>query len=128
MKTLLAIIGGIALLVGAGWFVYSGAQQQRRSRNEAAAEAEFKTIDAMIVQYQSQYGRYPTTLAELGPPTSGEPGPHAADLIPAAIASGETDGYRFSVTAFGSGYSITAVPIEPGTTGEREFHMDQRGK
>ena len=48
---------------------------------ETAAIKAIQTIHQMEVQYQSQYGRYATSLAELGPPASGAPSPAAADLI-----------------------------------------------
>ena len=58
----------------------------RMNANEMAVLRELQTINTMQTQYMSQFGRFATTLAELGPPTSGGPGPTAADLIPASLA------------------------------------------
>ena len=55
----------------------------RMNANEMAVIREMQTINTMQIQYMSQFQRFATTLAELGPPTSGGPGPQAADLIPA---------------------------------------------
>ena len=41
------------------------------------------------------------------------------------MASGEKQGYRFTVTGTPSGYTITAVPIAFGSTGSRTFFSDQ---
>ena len=38
------------------------------------------TIHIMQAQYKLQYGRFATSLAELGPPASGAPSASAADL------------------------------------------------
>src|SRR3984885_11632806 len=71
----------------------------RMNANEMAVIRELQTINTMQVQYMSQFQRFATTLAELGPPASGGPGPQAADLIPASLAVGEKDGYVFTMTA-----------------------------
>jgi type IV pilus assembly protein PilA len=84
-----------------------------------------QTINTMQTQYMSQFGRFATTLNELGPPTSGGPGPQAADLIPGSLASGEKDGYIFTMTATPSGYTVNANPKVFNTTGRRTFFTDQ---
>ena len=48
---------------------------------ETGAQKAISTIHTAQAQYQSQYGRYASTLAELGPPTSGAPSASAAGLI-----------------------------------------------
>ena len=60
----------------------------RMNANEMAVIRELQTINTMQVQYMSQFQRFATTLAELGPPTSGGPGPQAADLIPQRAGRG----------------------------------------
>jgi hypothetical protein len=59
---------------------------------ETAAIGAIRTIHTMQVQYYSQYGRYAASLTELGPPTSGAPGPAAADLIDGTLAGGTKSG------------------------------------
>ena len=67
----------------------------------------------MQVQYNSQYGRYATSLAELG------------DLIDGKLVAGEKSGYKFSLTSNQGGYAVSAVPIFYGTSGRRSFYSDQ---
>jgi len=95
--------------------------------NEMAVIRELQTINTMQVQYMSQFQRFATTLAELGPPTSGGPGPQAADLIPNALAVGDKDGYVFTMTATPSGYTLNANPKVFNTSGRRTFFTDQNG-
>jgi hypothetical protein len=87
--------------------------------------AEMMTVRRMDVvrqcqaQYRSQFGKYAAMLAELGP--------QGANLIPASLASGEKDGYRFVLTAVPDGYTLVARPQVFGKTGRRTFFLDQDG-
>lgn len=90
-----------------------------------AAIAAIKTIHTAQVQYYSTYGKYASTLAELGPPTSGASNASAADLIASDLAGGEKQGYMFSLTGNGSGYVINAQPKTFGNSGDRTFYSDQ---
>ena len=92
---------------------------------ESGALAAIRTIHTAQVQYYSQFGKYATSLTELGPPISGAPGPAAADLIDAALASGYKNGYQFTLTGDKSGYVINANPSVFGQTGSRTFFSDQ---
>ncbi len=100
-------------------------QQTMRFTRETAAVKAIQTIHQMQVQYQSQYGRYATSLAELGPPQSGAPSPAAADLIPGELAQGVKQGYKFSLTGTQGGYVINASPVNYPTDGSRTFYSDQ---
>ncbi len=93
--------------------------------HETAAIKTLQTIHTAQTQYQSQFGRFATSLAELGPPQSGQPGPQAADLIETSLAQGEKSGYKFTVTGNQSGYVISAVPVAYNSTGSRTFYSDQ---
>ena len=97
----------------------------KMNANEMVVIREIQTIHQAQTQYNSQFGRYATTLNELGPPTSGGPGPQAADLIPASLASGEKDGYTFTLTATPQGYTVNANPKVYNSTGRRTFFSDQ---
>jgi type IV pilus assembly protein PilA len=96
-----------------------------RFHDEAAAVKAIQTIQTMQVQYNSQYGRFATSLTELGPPASGAANGTAADLIDSALASGEKGGYKFAMAGNQSGYAISAVPVAYGNTGGRTFYSDQ---
>jgi type IV pilus assembly protein PilA len=101
-------------------------QQTMRFTRETAAIKAIQTIHQMEVQYQSQYGRYAVSLAELGPPqTGGAPTPASADLISTDLAGGEKQGYKFSVTGTQGGYTVNANPANYPTSGSRTFFSDQ---
>ena len=92
---------------------------------EMAVVREIQTITTAQAQYNSQFGRFATPLAELGPPASGGPGPSAADLIPGSLSSGDKDGYTFVLAATPSGYTVNANPKVYNSTGRRSFYTDQ---
>src|SRR5580765_2281552 len=54
----------------------------RMQAQEMAAVTQIRTLHQAQVQYQSQFGKFATSLAELGPPTNGQAGPSSADIIP----------------------------------------------
>lgn len=97
----------------------------KMNANEMVVIREVQTIHQAETQYMSQFGTYAVTLAQLGPPTSGGPGPQAADLIPGSLASGEKDGYVFTLTATPQGYTVNANPKVYNSTGRRTFYSDQ---
>jgi type IV pilus assembly protein PilA len=93
--------------------------------NETAAMKTIQTIHTAQVQYQTQYGRFAPSLAELGPPESGDSNAHGADLIDSNLAAGEVTGYRFALTGTAFGYSISAVPVSYNVSGSQSFYSDQ---
>lgn len=97
----------------------------RMSAQEMAAVRQIHTIHTAQIQYYSQFGKYATTLAELGPPTSGTAGPQASDLLPKTLAEGKNSGYVFTVAASPTGYTVNANPEAFGNTGRRTFFSDQ---
>jgi Protein of unknown function (DUF2950) len=86
---------------------------------EMAALRRMEMVLQSQAQYRAQFGKYAATLAELGP--------QAAHLIPASLASGAKDGYRFVLTAVPGGYTLVASPEVFGKTGRRTFFLDQDG-
>ena len=96
-------------------------KEARLNAAETIVVRELQTIAQSQVQYQSQFGKYASTLAELGPPQSGTPGSQAASLIPASLASGEKDGYVFAEALTPIGYAVNANPKVFGGTGRRTF-------
>jgi type IV pilus assembly protein PilA len=99
--------------------------QVRMSGYETAAIQAIKTIHAVETQYYSQFGRYATSLTELGPPSGGQAGPQAADMISGDLATGIKGGYKFTLTGTPTGYTVTAVPVAYNNTGRRGFYSDQ---
>src|ERR1700687_2856187 len=89
---------------------------------------EVQTVGQGQTQYLSQFGNYAASLRALGPPANGgAEGPQAAHLIPASLASGEKDGYLFTMTVTPAGYSVNANPKVFGSTARRTFYLDQDG-
>lgn len=97
----------------------------RMYASETAAINAIKTIHTVQAQYFSQFGRYAANLLELGPPTSGNPGPSAADLISSDLANGEKSGYKFVMVGGPGGYTVNAQPMVYNSTGSRTFFSDQ---
>ncbi len=102
-------------------------KEARLNAVETMVVREIQTIGQSQVQYQSQFGKYASTLSELGPPVTGVAGPQAASLIPASLASGEKDGYVFVTTLTPIRYRVNANPRAFGGTGRRTFYLDQDG-
>jgi type IV pilus assembly protein PilA len=96
-----------------------------RNARETGAVKAITTIHTAEVGYYSNYGRFAASLQELGPPTSGAPGPSAAELIERDLASGEKGGYKFTLAATPTGYTISAIPSQYGTSGSKTFFSDQ---
>lgn len=99
--------------------------QAKRFANETGAIRAIQTVHTAQVQYQSQFGRFANTLAELGPPQTGAASPAAADLIHSDLAAGEKSGYKYVVTGGEGRYAVSAVPTTFGTTGSRTFYSDE---
>src|SRR5260370_22426525 len=101
---LLIVIAIIWIIVG---IAVPKSNSARMNANEVAVINEIKSIHAAQAQYLSQFGRFAQTLAELGPPASGGPGPQAADLLPSVLVGGAKDGYIFTMLATPQGYNVT---------------------
>jgi type IV pilus assembly protein PilA len=119
---LLIVIAIILIIITIAVPKYANTQKYMR---ETAAVAAIQTIHKMQVQYQSQYGRYAASLAELGPPQSGAPSPAGADLIGNDLAIGEKQGYKFTLAGVPGGYTINANPVIYGSSGNKSFFSDQ---
>ena len=97
----------------------------RMYSQETAAIRQIGTIHTAQTQYFSQFGRYATSLAELGPPTGGQPGPAAADLIPGDLAQGTKTGFNFVLQGSPTGYTLNVNPVVYNSTGRRTLYSDQ---
>jgi prepilin-type N-terminal cleavage/methylation domain-containing protein len=92
---------------------------------ETGAIKAITTIHTAQAQYYSQFGKYATSLKELGPPTSGTPNASASDLISADLAAGEKGGYKYDMQVTPTGYTVSAAPTAFGNSGSRTFFSDQ---
>jgi hypothetical protein len=93
---------------------------------EIGAILQVRNLNSAETMYSSQFGRYATKLEELGPPAKGaKPSEAAADLIPADLANGVRNGYRFTLAGTSGGYTIHADPLKYPDTGRRSFFSDE---
>ncbi|HUJ24029.1 MAG TPA: prepilin-type N-terminal cleavage/methylation domain-containing protein [Bryobacteraceae bacterium] len=100
--------------------------KSRMYAQEMGALQAIRTLHVAETQYYSQYGKYATSLVELGPPTSGgAESPAAAGLIPEELALGEKQGYKYTLAGSTGGYVINASPVAFGNSGSRTFYSDQ---
>jgi prepilin-type N-terminal cleavage/methylation domain-containing protein len=118
---LLIVIAIILIIITIAVPKYNRTQMYMR---ETAAVKAIQTIHQMQVQYQSQYGRFANSLAELGPPQSGAAGPAAADLIGRDLSEGEKQGYRFTLNGGNGGYVLNANPVTYNSSGSKSFYSD----
>jgi hypothetical protein len=97
--------------------ILAGCADARGPRENGVIKA-IMTLQTAEVEYDSNHGRFATSLQELGPT--------GANLIERDLASGEKDGYRFTMTATPSGYAISAVPVQPDVSGTKSYFLDGR--
>ena len=145
----LLIVVAIILIIAA--IAIPNLLRSRMAANEASAVGSLKTINTAAVGYNTTYGvGFPPALANLGgdptiPATCG-----LAELIDPvlagtnpATANPQKSGYTFTyfpgavastvpagstcAPGWADGYSVSAVPISVGTTGQRSFCTDGSG-
>jgi type IV pilus assembly protein PilA len=103
--------------------------------NETAAVGAMRALTESALLYSNSYGGFPHALSDLGPAAGGTAASSAgADLIDSVMASGIKSGYKFTYVAGTTdpagnvlGYTITATPVAPGSSGQRSFFTDQSG-
>jgi type IV pilus assembly protein PilA len=127
----LLIVVAIILIIAA--IAIPNLLRSRIAANQASAIGSMRTINTAEVTFSSAYGQgFSSTLAQLGPPTSGPVTAAAAGLIDSVLASGSKSGYAFtyapalpdSVGRY-NGYTINANPTTPGQTGTAYYFTDQ---
>jgi len=123
--SLVELLVVIAIILIVLTFAIPNFHTAQEAAHETAVVQAIHTLHAAQTQYMSQFGAYATSLAQLGPPASGGPNSRAADLISAALASGQKNGYLFTLTATPNGYNINANPKVYNSTGRRTFFSDQ---
>ena len=101
--TLIELMIVIAIIMVLAMIIVPQANNKIMMSHEIAAARQITTIQVEETQYYSQFQRYATSLAELGPPASGAAGPQAADLIPKVLADGVNTGYVFTLSGHADG-------------------------
>src|SRR2546422_4551119 len=114
----LLIVVAIILIIAA--IAIPNLLRSKMAANEASAVGSLRSLNTACITYSTTYGSYPTTLASLGPAATASS--TTADLIDSVLASGTKSGYTFTFTGgAGTTYSITAIPVTVGTTGQPAF-------
>ncbi len=119
----LLIVIAIILIIAA--IAVPKLNRTRMQAQEMAAVRHIVAIHTAQTQYYSTYGKFAGNLSELGPPGGGAPGPSGADLLPADLAGGEKQGYRYTIALAPTGYTVNAQPVAFNSTGTRTFFSDQ---
>lgn len=110
--------------------------RSRTVANEASAVGSLRTINVAAVTYASMYPKagFPSSLESMGGSSPCTESSTSACLIDSALASGLKSGYGFTYApedADGDqvieAYTVQAVPINPGNTGNRSFCSDESG-
>jgi hypothetical protein len=125
-------VGLVLLDLPALAFEWDAAEMESTER---AAIDGLKKIAEAIESYRRTYSRLPESLAKLGPaPRGSAPGPDAAGLLEADLASGARTGYKFRYVILGGSslgapakYEVAATPETYGRTGRRSFFRDTNG-
>jgi type IV pilus assembly protein PilA len=112
----------------------------RKTANEHAAKQAMREIQQAEAMYEQEYpaNGYACSLAALGgDPKAGAPSPAAAQLIQPDLASGVRNSYVFSIgkctqVSYGGvdrivNYTVFAVPVTIGKSGNRGFCADDAG-
>jgi type IV pilus assembly protein PilA len=86
--------------------------------NEEAASNGIRTIVTCQILFSAlNEGAYAANLSKL----------ESAELLDSELVSGSKDGYRFNMVVGGGSFTVTATPLEFGTTGNRSFFSDETG-
>lgn len=128
----LLIVVAIILIIAA--IAIPSLLRSKIAANQASAIESLRVIGTSEVTYAATYGNgYSTTLAMMGPATSGALATSsAAGLIDDLLASGAKSGYTFiytptllDSTGRYNGYTVLANPIVAGTTGQNFYYEDE---
>ena len=92
---------------------------------ETAAVTQIKHLHEAQAMYRSDFQKFATSLAQLGPSPDGRSSVNSAGLISSDLAQGSKGGYRFEMTGRPDGYTITAMPMVYNTDGRRSFFSDE---
>jgi type IV pilus assembly protein PilA len=125
----LLIVVAIILIIAA--IAIPNLLKSKMAANQASAVASLRTLNTSEITYSATYNvGFTSTLAQLGPPASGNATSTAAGLIDSVLAAGTKSGYSFvyaasaAVNGSTDNYTINADPITPGTTGQNYYYTD----
>lgn len=127
----LLIVVAIILIIAA--IAVPKLMRARIAANQMSAIASMRVINTAKVTYILSYGAgFSSTLAQLGPPTSGSASVAAAGLLDSVLASGLKGSYSFSYTAGTpdaagnfQAYQVNGNPTSQGVSGTTYYYTDQ---
>lgn len=111
----------------------------RMTANETSALKSLQVMNTACISYMSNYGSYPHSQSDLGPPANGTISKTGADILGSDLApAGSTvvskSGYIFRYTAGAASpsgnvnsYTINADPEQFKDTGVKRFYTDEKG-
>ena len=93
--------------------------QSKAAANEASAISAIRNLVTSHITYSATLGAgsYAADLSVL----------QAASLIDSVLGSGTKDGYSFGSSGGSNAFTITAAPLNAGSTGTRYFFSDESG-
>ncbi len=130
----LLIVVAIILIIAA--IAIPSFLRSRMLANETSAAASLRTISTAEATYWSMYGVGYAPLANLGGASPCVPSAATACYLDGLLSSGTKSGYTLTIATPGAVgtlaapnpvYSVSAVPIALGKTGQRSFCSDQTG-
>ena len=128
----LLIVVAIILVIAA--IAIPNLLRSRLAANEASSVASLRSLNTAEIVYSTAYGSFSPNLVNLGPngtTCNGTvvPTPTAACLVDLSLGQDPIvkSGYTLTYVpgANNSSYSITAIPMTLGVTGQRAFCTDQ---
>jgi type IV pilus assembly protein PilA len=130
----LLIVVAIILIIAA--IAIPNLLRSRMAANEASAVGSVRTINTAEVTYSTTYGTGFAQLAALGGPAACVAVAATACLIDTVLSGGTKSGYTITtplpagpgtIAAPNVVYSVNAVPVVVGQSGQRSFCSDQSG-
>jgi type IV pilus assembly protein PilA len=125
----LLIVVAIILIIAA--IAIPNLLKSKAAANQASAVASLRTLNTVEITYSSTYNAgFTTTLAQLGPPSSGNATSSASGLIDSVLAAGSKSGYSFVYAASAAvngqveNYTINANPLQVGVSGTIYYYTD----
>ncbi len=127
----LLIVVAIILIIAA--IAIPNLLKSKMAANQSSAVASMRTLNTCEVTYSSTYNQgFTSSLAQLGPPSSGAATSATAGLIDSVLAGGTKSGYTFTYSAGATAadgttpsYTINANPVTAGTTGQNYYYTDE---
>ena len=127
----LLIVVAIILIISA--IAIPNYLRSRMQANEASAIGSVRMINTSAVTYSSTYVDvgFPTNMVDMGGANPCSATSTTACILEDTLAQGTKSGYSFVLTGDGAtpsvSYTLTATPLNVGSSGQRQFCTDQAG-